>query len=214
MIPKTGNVSLKQALADCDIKPGDSEYSLNNRIFRDRRGASGDVNLNSLRGTVTSMHSSIYSAWGYSESDRMRWQGYKKRYGNPSHYTCDVQGNFTTNMTCNFNSAGDSGTELLHHGYCDAGSYNLSGTMMAGTRYIYAPANWSIYVASNGYLNGDVEVLLNVEDGSSSQWEATHDFTVPAGKPYLTLVLRQLAKKRNSQQVVNTPFKNWRVTKK
>lgn len=214
MIPKTGNVSLLQALADCDILKGEAEYSLNNRVFRDRRGVSGNVNLNSLRGTVTSMHQQIYGSYGDTDPQHMRKFGFKKTYLNPAQKDVRVLGNFTTEISCTGNRNGDVGIELLHHGYCGSGAYNVAGTKLEGVgTSISDPASVNVIVASNGWLDGNVEYLLTEEINDRWEEPVSKDFTVPAGKPYVTLVLRQLVRS-TSIQIRSAPFKNVRITQK
>jgi hypothetical protein len=213
MIPKTGNVSLLQALADCDIKAGDAEYSLNNSVFRDRRGADGNINLNSLRGTVTSMHRDLYPTWNFSDPNRMRRYGYKKTYLNARGYKIEIMGNFETKLTCQNYNYEDVGTELLQHGYCDPGTYNLSGARSDVRSNTGARSNWTVYCASNGYLNGNVEVLYDESAGGTGYETINKDFTIPSDKRYVTVVLRQL-NSSYGDSIYWSVYKNVRITKK
>ena len=213
MIPKTGNVSLLQALADCDIKPGEAEYSLNNSVFRDRRGANGNVNLNSLRGTVTSMHRDLYPVWNQSDPARLRRYGYKKTYRNARGYKIEYIGNFEVELTCQNYNYENVGTELIQNGYCDPGTYNLNGVRSDAKGGTGPRSNWTVYCSSNGYLNGDVTVLHDASVGGSGSFAITKDFTVPSDKRYVTLVLRQL-NNGYGDSIYWSKFQDVRITKK
>lgn len=226
MIPKSGNINLRGVLADCGVSTMYGNGRLSSYSIRDRTAGttSGPVSMRALAGTCTSFHREVNGMWNATNYNT--GVANKKHYLNPGSLECSCSIN-TLRIGCSRSSSSDQWAECHYHGYAvGGGSYTLSGTIkgFGSANAAAAPAQISIITASGGFLAGSIGVEYNLQSyGTFSNRPVNVGFTVPAGRPYVTLALYQLVFGPNHQpasdgiapsgQKYLTEYTSMRITK-
>ena len=192
-VPPTGSVSLTAVGTDLGLAAGLS-LSLNHVRARVAGKKTGSMNMNSLRGTATSMCVDHHPTWNTGITNVI--QGFKE-YTNGTDYFINSPSNDTTKDVrigvTGYISETDATCELLQCGYCDAGTYNLNGYFKQdlGSSGSGAPFSISVVINSTSWLRGSQQIPFNHTEYNRNGLTLNQNFSIPAGYPYLTLAIYQ-----------------------
>lgn len=193
MAVPTGGVTLSQVGEDLDLGAG-MNLGRNHARARVAGKKTGSISLGDLRGTATSMCVDHYPSWNINPTNVI--QGFKE-YTNGRDYAITSPSNDTTKdvriQVAGYISETDATCELMQAGYCDAGTYNLTGhfkqdmTSSSGG----SPFSISVVVNSTSWLRGSQQLPFNRTESDRNGLQINQNFTIPAGYPYLTVVIYQ-----------------------
>jgi hypothetical protein len=158
------------------------------------------------------MHTKKESGWSPTSTSRM--EGHPKTYLDTTSRLCEILGDYQTKLGLKYYKNGGA-VEFLQHGYCEPGSYKLDGIWAAGGLQYgnFCYRNVDVIACSNGFLNGNTEVLVNIKNSTTSKRSFSESFSIVKGKQYITVALRQHCYQYSANDLWNGTFQNVRVTK-
>ena len=192
-VSPTGSVSLTAVGTDLGLPTG-LNLSLNHVRARVAGKKTGSMNMDSLRGTATSMCVDHHPTWNTGITNVLT--GFKE-WTNGKDYFINSPSNDTTKDVkigvTGYISETDATCELLQCGYCDAGTYNLTGHFKqdSGSSSGGSPFSVSVVINSTSWLRGSQQIPYNRTDSDRNGLTMNQNFTIPAGYPYLTLAIYQ-----------------------
>ena len=187
-----GTVTLTGVCNDTDVT---TDMRLLNPCVQDRC-LTLYPSLRQTAGTVTAHHRNIDpGSWGATPSHRRHmWKG---TYLDPrtKSITNNSSSTWSTRIENARNSTNDCGVEGIMCGRADAGTnVTFTGTIKAfgSGNAAFAPCDIDVIGWQSGYFNGALTILSNTSFyGSWMDYPVNHQFTVPANRTYLTVVMRQ-----------------------
>jgi len=193
MAVSTGIVSLKAVGTDLGIS-GNMNLSLNHARARVAGKKTGTIKMSDLRGTTTSMCVDHYSQWNAYPTNVT--QGFRE-YSNGKDYSITSPSNDTTKdvriEVTGYISETDATCELMQGGYCDSGTYNITGYFKSDFNSSGggSPFSVAVVVNSTGWLRGSQQIPFHRTDSDRNGLTINQNFNIPSGYPYLTLVIYQ-----------------------
>lgn len=189
----TGGVALSQVGEDLGLGAG-MNLGRDHARARVAGKKTGSISLGDLRGTATSMCVDHYPTWNVGITNVI--QGFKEwNYGkdyfviSPSNDTTkDVRIGVTGHI-----SDTDATCELVQCGYCDGGTYNLTGHFKSefASSSGGSPFSVAVVVNTTGWLRGSQQIVFNRTESDRNGLTINQNFSIPAGYPYLSLALYQ-----------------------
>jgi hypothetical protein len=212
MAVSTGIVSLGAVGTDLGLGTG-VNLSLNHVRARVAGKKTGIIQMSQLRGTATSMCVDHYPSWNINPTNVI--QGFKE-YTNGKDYSITSPSNDTTKDVrigvTGYISETDATCELMQGGYCDRGSYNLTGHFKSDFSSSSGGSPFSVSVVCNAtsWLRGSQTLVFNQTESDRNGLLINQSFNIPDGYPYLTLVVYQfvyLHPNHPYRANYNTPYK-------
>ena len=188
------NVSLKQVGNDTGQPTGQLNGVHTRARLKDKK--TGSISLKSLESATTSM---CVSPVGLSGSDWNKpptntYQSFQStsagsdiRMETPSN---DWTKDFRVGGTRRTNA--DAVFSVTQCGYADSGNFRFYGKAKADSGLNSAPYSIQVLAFSGGWDVGDIEIMYYQTASSTDYIEYALSRPVPAGKPYITVVGRQL----------------------
>ena len=195
MIAKTGNVKFRDVLTDCGVSTMYGNGYLTQASIRDRtpETLSGNVSMLALRGSITGMNRNKNSMW--NANNYTSGQANCAYYMTPGNLECTTAENYLR-IGGSRQSSPDQWTECHYHGYTSGATrINLSATQkgFSSGNAKEAPGQITVLAASNGWLNGGIEVIHTIQTyGTFSDRPLNANLSCPANKTFITVILYQL----------------------
>lgn len=193
MIPKT-NPKLSDALADCDLSGAKNLNQIDLlRRSNGGRGTSGNVSLESMKGSICALQTLVDNA-GYSPSSATGVNWSRKYTGavllTSNVNTKDAQVTYsssTDRITCRVGMTYtnlDQAISAMVYGYCDQpGTLEVNWTKENGGK-----GNFEIIGFATGYLKGASKQYK--QENRIAEGDYSETFTLDPAYPYIMLIAR------------------------
>jgi hypothetical protein len=212
-----GNVSHNAVLADLDLGVG----SLRQRAVYNRLGTTGgNMSLSNHRGVACGSQLNSFSLYDQvSTNTNTGYGGYYPSMASGNNY---VSGTSIVLKAAYSGGGGPDGSSEHRTNFkiTESGQYRITGTTDWTGQYTYYNTYWKVCVVAcdAGYLQGNLEMLLNYESGvygNDGITNVNQTFNLSTNKRYGTLILYAIrigggdASKPDSTAI----FNNYRVAK-
>jgi hypothetical protein len=186
-------ISLRQVGEDLGLGAG-MNLARNHARARVANKKTGSISLVELKGTATSMCVDHYPTWNVGIINVI--QGFKEWRNGRDYFVTSPSNDTTKDVrigVTGYISDTDATCELRQCGYCDAGTYNLTGHFKQDLSSSSggSPFSVSVVVNATGWLRGSQQVVFNRTTSDRNGLTINQNFNIPAGYPYLTLAIYQ-----------------------